>query len=147
MELFGGGWSTHIPAPLLREKTRCPLYRRLGRTQDGSERVWIKGNSLPPQGLELCTSYYSTDIYVSQIQIFGYKAMALQIFDALKRSFFVCSVHKRECKVGLMHVTNITTHPLNSRWGGPRSRSGRLGEEIKFVPLWGFEPKIVQPLA
>jgi hypothetical protein len=31
--------------------------------------------------------------------------------------------------------------------GGPRTRSGRFGEEKTFLPLLGFEPETAQPVA
>jgi hypothetical protein len=36
---------------------------------------------------------------------------------------------------------------LNRRLGGPKSRSGRGGEEKNSQPLPGLEPSIIQPVA
>jgi hypothetical protein len=38
-------------------------------------------------------------------------------------------------------------YPLNRSLGGPRSRSGRGGEEKHFQPLPGLEHLIIQPVA
>jgi hypothetical protein len=38
-------------------------------------------------------------------------------------------------------------YPLDRRVGGPQSRSGLGGEEIKSQPLPGLEPPIIQPVA
>jgi hypothetical protein len=38
-------------------------------------------------------------------------------------------------------------YPLDTRLGGPQSRSGRGDEEQNFQPLPGLEPPIIQPVA
>jgi hypothetical protein len=38
-------------------------------------------------------------------------------------------------------------YPLSGRLGGPKGRSGRFAEEKKVMPLPGFEPWTVQPIA
>jgi hypothetical protein len=38
-------------------------------------------------------------------------------------------------------------YPLDRRLGGPRSRSGRGGEEKNSQSLPGLEPPIIQPVA
>jgi hypothetical protein len=54
-------------------------------------------------------------------------------------------------------VVNCTPRPLcpqertpftmNRRLAGPQSRCGRFGNELNLMPLPGFEPRIVQPVA
>jgi hypothetical protein len=42
---------------------------------------------------------------------------------------------------------NSAWYPLDSRLGGPQSRSGRGGEEKHCQPLPGLEPLIIQAVA
>jgi hypothetical protein len=38
-------------------------------------------------------------------------------------------------------------HPLNQRLGGPQSLPGHFGEGKNLLPLAGFKPPTVQPIA
>jgi len=65
--LDGGGWSTPRPNRFTSEKTRYPLYRRLGGPQDRSG--WVQKIS-PPTGFDLrtvlpvgsCYTYYTIPV-------------------------------------------------------------------------------------
>jgi hypothetical protein len=49
--------------------------------------------------------------------------------------------------IGLLHAQGKSPwYPLNSRLGGPQSRSGCGGEEKNSQPLSGLEPPIIQPV-
>jgi hypothetical protein len=41
----------------------------------------------------------------------------------------------------------MPSYPLNMTVGGPQGRSERSGGEKNHLPLPGFEPRIVQPVA
>jgi hypothetical protein len=117
----GGGWSTRTPAALILGRDPVLNVHRLGGRQDRSERVWIKGNALRPQGFEPRTSYNSTDICISHIKVLGYKAVALQISDALKHKLFLCV---------LSIITNAKTKlTLYTPWRAPHTHwiGGRVG--------------------
>jgi hypothetical protein len=42
---------------------------------------------------------------------------------------------------------NEPRQPLNRKLDGPQSRSGRFGEDTNLLPLPGFEPRTVRPVA
>lgn len=46
-----------------------------------------------------------------------------------------------------LYVGKYRRYPLNERLGGPKSRFGRFGEEKNPLPLSGFEPQTIQPIA